>query len=603
MAASKEDVLTKHASVYESLKKVRASKTVTLKPTSMLRDQIVGLDGSSRPFHLRYYQVQAVYHLLAMKRMVLGDATGVGKTLMVIAALCYTWEREATNKVIVVCPKSAIRQWGSEIDKFSTGIKWYIVDGSPNERKQTYLEFALHEGPEKAVMITGYVPLVRDWNAGAAQPLLPNGQVDPKGMVTPGLLDRITSKIPNLTIVYDEATAFKNERTKTWQVCSELSAKANRCYGLTATLLKNKLVEGFAIFKVIYPAVFSTKTRFLEDYCVTQLQRVAGGRKIPIVVGYKNLAGFRAQIDPFFLGRAKHEVSDELPKLITREVQVELTPAEDAKYSEALTGVMALGDGEVRDYEENKALVHLIYCQQTVDSLSLLRYKSGDEIDLGMFEDEQVATVKDTGSKEQALLDLLTEEFDDEKVIVYCRFASLIPRLQELCKKVGIESVAVTGNVKDTKKNPARERAKNQFQDLNSKVRVIFISDAGSEAINLQAASAMIFFNSPWSWGNYIQLLGRPIRIGSPHDKVVAVHLVAERPRLKAKDRQTIDHYTLQTLQRKKDLIDKVLGESAVGALDFKGESSFTNQLYDSLLGGVRRQGAQASQAAKAVRD
>jgi SNF2 family DNA or RNA helicase len=346
---------------------------------------------------------------------------------------------------------------------------------------------------------------------------------------------------------------------------------------------------------VIYSAVFTTKTRFLEDYCVTKLQAVAGGRKIPIVVGYKNLAAFRAQIDPFFLGRAKHEVSDELPKLITREVLVEMSPAEDAKYSEALTGMMALGDGEVRDYEENKTLVHLIYCQQTVDSLSLLRYKQGDLIDLDVFS-EEVAEVKETGSKEQALLDLLTEEFDDEKVIVYCRFASLIPRLQQLCKKLNIESVAVTGSVKDTKKNPARERAKNQFQDLKSKVRVIFISDAGSEAINLQAASAMIFFNSPWSWGNYIQLLGRPIRIGSPHDKVVAVHLVAERPR-KGKERETIDHYTLKTLQRKKDLIDKVLGESAVGALDFKGEASFTNQLYDSLMSGVRKQGAQASKA------
>lgn len=590
MAAAKEDVLDKHARVYETLKKVRASKTVTLKPTAMLRSEFVGLDGETRPFSLRYYQVQAIYHLLAMKRMVLGDATGVGKTLMVIAALCYTWEKEPDNKVIVVCPKSALRQWNSEINKFSTGIQVYIVDGTPNERKETYLEFALHKGPLKAVMLIGYTPLIRDWNAGAVQPLLPNGQIDPKGVVIPGTLDRITGKIPHLTIVYDEATAFKNERTKTWQVCGELSARAQRCYGLTATLLKNKLIEGFAIFKVIYPQVFTTKTQFLKDYCVTQLQKVAGGRKIPIVVGYKNLEGFRAQIDPFFLGRPKHVISDELPKLITREVQVELSAAEDAKYSEALTGVIALGDGEVRDFEENKTLVSLIYCQQTVDSLSLLRYGEGDLIDLDIFSD--AAEVSATGSKEQALLDLLTEEFDDEKVIVYCRFASLIPRLRDLCKKVGIESVAVTGDVKDTKKNPARLKAQEAFQDLKSKIKVIFISDAGSEAINLQAASAMIFYNAPWSWGNYIQLLGRPIRIGSPHDKVVAIHLVAERPRAKLKERKTIDHYTLAILQKKKDLIDKVLGEAAVGALDFKGESSFTHQLQNSLLAGVHTKGA-----------
>jgi hypothetical protein len=114
---------------------------------------------------------------------------------------------------------------------------------------------------------------------------------------------------------------------------------------------------------------------------------------------------------------------------------------------------------------------------------------------------------------------------------------------------------------------------------------VVFISDAGSEAINLQAASAMIFYNSPWSWGGYVQLLGRPIRIGSVHDKVVAVHLVAERPGKSEKTRSTIDHYTLAALQKKKSLIDQVLGQSAVGALEFEADESFTAQLANSLKG------------------
>lgn len=584
MAAPREDVLDKHAKVYETLKQVRASKTVTLKPAQMLRKEFVGLDGVTRPLMLRYYQVQAVYHLLSMKRFLLGDATGVGKTLMLIAAFCYAWEKEPDNKVIVVCPKSALRQWASEFDKFSTGVTCYIVDGTPNERKQTYLEFILHEGPTKAVLLTGYAPLVRDWYQGQSFALLSNGKPDPKGKPTPGLLEGLVSRIPNLTVCFDEATAFKSDRTKTWQVCSELSAKASRCYGLTATLLKNNLIEGFCIYKVIYPQVFSTRSQFLKDYCVTQLQRVAGNRKIPIVVGYKNLQGFRDRIDPFFLGRPKHVISDELPKLTTREVVVRLTAAEDAKYSEALTGYLSLGDGDVKDYEEHKKLVALMYCQKTVDSLSLLNYREGDEIDLDiMNEVGPTAIVGTVGSKEQALLDLLTEEFDDEKVIVYCRFASLIPRLQELCKKAGIESVRVTGDVVDTKKNPARKKAQDAFQDLNSKVRVIFISDAGSEAINLQAASAMIFYNAPWSWGNYVQLLGRPIRIGSPHERVIAVHLVAERPRDTAKERKTIDHYTLEILQKKKDLIDKVLGEAAVGALDFGKDESFATELTNRL--------------------
>jgi len=580
--AAADDPVSKHAKVYETLKKVRASKEVQLKPVSMLRPEIRVLDGSLQPLAIRYYQVQAIFHLMTMKRMVLGDATGTGKTLVLIASLCYTWEREPDNKVIVVCPKSALRQWASEIDKFTTGITTYVVDGTPNERKQTYLEFALHKEPTKAVMLIGYAPLVRDWHQGAKSAPLINGKPDPKTPPVRGTLDVITARIPHLTIAFDEATAFKSDRTKTWQVCRELSDRGNRCYGLTATLLKNNLIEGFAIYKVIYPQVFTTKSAFLREYCVTKLQSVSGARKIPIVVGYKNLQAFRDRIDPFFLGRPKHEISSELPTLITREVRCELSAAEDAKYGEALTGVLSLGDGNLKDYSDHKTLVSLIYCQKTVDSMSLLKYDAGDLIDLDIVSGEE-AEVRTLGAKEQALLDLLTEEFSDDKVIVYCRFTSLITRLREICKKAGVESVEVSGKVTDTKSNPARKKAQDTFQDLKSKVRVIFISDAGSEAINLQAASAMIFYNAPWSWGNYVQLLGRPIRIGSPHQHVIAVHLVAERPRTMEKQRKTIDRYTLEILQKKKNLIDKVLGESAVGALDFDRESNFTVELANSL--------------------
>jgi SNF2 family DNA or RNA helicase len=582
MAASKEDLLEKHKKVYELLKKVRESKTVSLKPTSMLRSEIVDLDGTLQPLRLRYYQVQAIFHLLSMKRMVLGDAAGSGKTICAIASLCYAWEKEPTNKAIIIVPKSALRQWAAEIERFATGIKIFLIDGKLPERKKTYEAFAAYAGNKKAVMLMGYAILMRDWNEGATRPLKPDGQPDMKAPLSPGLLNGITKRIPNLTIIADECTAFKNNRTKTWQVCRELSDRANRCYGLTATLLKNNLIEGFCIYKCIYPDVFNTKTNFMDTFCVTRMQPVAGGRKVPIIIGYKNLELFRQRIDPFFLGRPKHVISDELPKLITREVIVKLSTAEEAKYEEALSGILSLGDGEVKDYEEHKRFVALIYCQLIVNSLSLIRYKQGDVIDLDLVQEEQVE-VEALSSKEQALLDLLTDEFEDEKVIVYTRFASLIPRLQTLCKKSGIESVAITGKVVDTKNNPARQKAMQAFQDLKSKFRVIFISDAGSEAINLQAAGAMIFFDAPWSWGNYVQLLGRPIRIGSPHQHVIAVHLVAERSGDTVKERKTIDRYTLEILQRKKNLFDKVLGEAAVGALDFGSEGSFTRELIKSL--------------------
>lgn len=581
MATQAAAAEARNLEIYEKLKKVRASKTVELQPTPMLRKEVTGFNGELEPFHLRYYQVQGIFHLLMMKRMILGDGTGLGKTLEIIGFLAYLWARQE-GKVVVVAPKSALRQWESEIERFATGITTYVIDGKPKEREKIYQAFLDHEGDTKAVLVLNYHLLVRDWNAGSQKTTLPNGKPGP---VTPGLLDRLTKDLQNLIVVYDECTAFKNVNTKTWQVCHFLSERADRVYGLTATLLKNNLIEGFAIYKCICPFVFKTKTRFLNDFCVTRLQPVGGGRKIPIIVGYRNLDEFRAKIDPYFLGRSKHLVSDELPTLITREVVVKLTAAEDAKYSEALSGVIQLGDGTVKDYEEHKAFVALMYCQQITNSLSLLKFEGGDEIDIDLFKQEQ-EEVAEVSSKERAMLDLLTEEFEGEKVIVYTRFASLVPRLQELCKKNKIKNVAITGKVKDTKKNPARQKAQKAFQDTENDVQVIFITDAGGMALNLQAAKAMIFFDAPWSWGDYVQLLGRPIRIGSPHQHVVAIHLVSERPRSEAVARRTIDHYTLKTLQKKKKLVDRVLGESAAGALDFGTEQSFLRELVQQLKHG-----------------
>ena len=564
------------ATAYEQLKKIRVSKTVALKPTPMLRSEIKGFDGQPQPLRLRYYQAQGIYHLLMMRRMVLGDATGTGKTLEIIGTLCYLWLKEPASKVIVVAPKSAVRQWAGEFEKFTVNVKTYIVSGPLDARKKVYRAWADHpvDSETKAVLLINYHPLVRDWDHGAG-----TKKAGGKITVVPGLLNAMIGKMPNIVTVMDEVTACKNVSTKTWQVCAQLSRASHRCYGLTATLLKNNLMEGFAIYKAIVPDLFGTKNAFMGDYCVTRLMPVGGGRSVPLVVGYRNLQHFRDKIDPFFLGRQKHTISEELPTLITKEITCELSPAEDAKYSEALTGVFELGDGQVKDYEEHKAFVSLIYCQQVVNSLVGLKFEEGSEIETGLFRDE-LLKIEKLGAKEQALLDLIVDELDDEKVIVYTRFASIVTRLQHILAEAKIKSVRITGKENDK----ARRRNQEVFQDLASDTKVIFITDAGSEAINLQAASALVFYDSPWSWGNYIQILGRPIRIGSPHQHIVCYHLIAERPRETKKDRKTIDHHVLELLQSKKNLIDKVLGEAAVGALAFD-KGSGTKELVRKLQG------------------
>lgn len=575
----KESVAAKeqYEKIYEHLKKVRASTTVEIKPTPMMKTEIRGFDGSMEPLRVRYYQVQGIYHLLTMNRMVLGDGTGLGKTLQAIGALCYIWERDPEVKVIVVCPKSAIGQWSSEIDKFAIGVKTFQVQGTLDKRKEAYEGWAKHKGP--AVLILNYALVIRDWDQGITKAEPPPGAK--KGTVVlagRGYLDELTSKMPKLSVIFDEIQACKNPTTKTHQTCKFLADRCKRVWGLTATLLQNHLIEGFGIFKVIRPETFGYKSGFIDTYCITELRLVRGNARIKIIVGYKNLAQFRETIDPFFYGRPKHLVSNELPALTTREVICDLSPAEDRKYQEALSGVFELGSGEIKDYTETKQMTSLIYIQEVCNSLSLVKF-GDDEFD------RPVTSTEGRSSKEAALVELLSEEFDGEKVIVYTRFKSHLPRLQAILTKEGIKSVAISG---DVTKASARKAAQDKFQDPDSKIKVIFITDAGSESINLQAAAAMIFFDTPWSWGRYVQLLGRMIRIGSPHQAVLAVHLVAKRPGA-GKKTETIDHKVIQKLRKKKGLIDQVIGEAAVGALKFERNEDAVRELISSLRETVKK--------------
>lgn len=498
-------------------------------------------------------------------------------TIETIAALSYLWSVEHDNKVIVVAPKSALRQWAAEIHRFARGVRTVVASGTLAKREAAYRVWRdAPTGPdaEKVVLIMNYHILVRDWKQGRFVP--PKKDLRKGASVTPGLLDKVTAAAGDVVVVFDEASAFKNTRTQTWDVCAQLAQRAHRVYGLTATLLKNNLMEGFSIYGVVMPGVFTTKTKFMDDFCFVKMQPV-GRRKIPVVLGFKNLDRFRERIDPFFLGRQKHEVSNELPTLTTREIRFPMSKTEDAKYAEALSGVLELGDGEVLDYEGSKALTSLMMCQKVVNSLDLLRYREGDLV-VDFDEDLEVGKL---GSKEQMFQALLSEELDGEKVIVYTRFESLVERLRYLLDKVGIRSVRITGKEGDQE----REEAKKRFMDLKSDVRVIFITDAGSESINLQVAAAIVFYDAPWSYGNYVQTLGRPIRIGSPHPNVLCYHLVAERFGKPEEGVHTIDHYVLALLRKKRNVIHKVLGEAAVGALEFEKGGDNIRDLVSMLQG------------------
>lgn len=627
----------------EKLRQIRSQADMALKPSPFLRSSYVDDSGEELPVKLRSYQKSGILNLLMSPQMVLGDDTGLGKTLEVLSAIGYIWLKEPEYVPVILTKKSSLYQWEAETNKFLQGMDAVTVDGSPYEREHVYEDFFQNHDPsKKRLLIMTYDVLLKDaqesvvrnsefkaapadkkalaaarkvlkesekaakielavfdqwfnnrpfeiWDhaksavaVGGDRPALPNNWstddedrvkkyaalleseqawktevarldalVHPT-VIAPGVMGHIKAfqdqhPSAKLMLVMDEAHVVKNHKGKIHLSAAALARCCERVYGLTATPVKNRLMEFFSLFRVVLPSLFPKVTHFQNEFCVTKLQSIGGGRSVPIVIGYKNLDKFVRDIEPFYLSRRKYDVAAELPRLVTRELQCELTDLQEELYDMAEAGLLEK-DADP-DASPAAVLGAMTFVQEAVDAPSLLNNADGEPWE-------------GNSPKIDVLLELLEDELEGVKTIVFSRFERMISLTEQAIKAKGFKYARITG-----KENKAsdREKAKKLFQDPKSGVDVILITEAGSESINLQAAEHFVLLDSPWSWGTYLQLIGRMIRIGSRHTMTVATHLVAVR----RGGKKTIDHYVIKKLKTKKTLADQVAGEGLKDGLKF----------------------------------
>ena len=128
------------------LKAVLQRDDLKIKASKYLRTSFTGPDGTERPLKVRNYQIQMILHLVAMYRFVVGDDTGLGKTLSSIAACCYLFDRQPNTKVVVLTKKSVVNQWADEVRRFTVGVEAFTAKGTPKQRKKSYEDFQAHDG-------------------------------------------------------------------------------------------------------------------------------------------------------------------------------------------------------------------------------------------------------------------------------------------------------------------------------------------------------------------------------------------------------------------------------------------------------------------------
>jgi SNF2 family DNA or RNA helicase len=542
-------------SIYPKLIELRKSTTAEFKPNKYLKPET----------KLRYYQVIGALHMMLLNRMVLGDATGIGKTLQMIAAFSFLLENDPSLKLIVLCPKSAMFQWKEEFEKFTTGIECRVITNEfagmtgYNARSAQYKQF------KEQVLVMGYTPLMDEYETVKA---------------TLG---------SNYMVCFDEVHVFKNRKTKTFFACQQLADSASRVYGLSATIIKNTLEEVWSIYAVVVPGLFGNITSFCKMFCEQKLMKLhinGKDRYLPKTIGYKNLTQFKQLIDPYILTRKKEDVASELPKLISRKAILEMEPEQKELYKKALSGIIY----EERIKREYFEVYDKVRAGNTDEKTLALYNERKEKYDKYLTEDgrkrgklaalvycqmisngPKLVNDPHDSSKEIEFERLISEELLTEKILVFSRFKSGLHVLESICERCGVKYTKITGDVLTTQE---RDQARLKFQN-DPECRVMFITTAGSASLNLQAAGVIIFYDTPWSYGDLVQTIGRAQRIGSLQEHVLLIHMI---------NKGTIDVRVMNRVSKKKDLSDEILGDTAKGALVFTEDDDTLDALYQDIL-------------------
>ncbi|XP_049353085.1 switch 2 isoform X2 [Solanum verrucosum] len=177
---------------------------------------------------------------------VLGDDMGLGKTIQSIAFLAAVYgkdgdlpessvskeRRRTMGPVLIVCPSSLINNWENEFSKWAT------------------FSVCIYHGPNRDLMIDKL-------EARGVEILITSFD-------TYRIHGRILSDIEWEIVIVDEAHRLKNEKSKLYEAC--LAIKTPKRYGLTGTIMQNRLMELFNLFDWVIPGCLGTRDHFREFY-------------------------------------------------------------------------------------------------------------------------------------------------------------------------------------------------------------------------------------------------------------------------------------------------------------------------------------------------
>ncbi len=420
---------------------------------------------------LKAFQKIGVTASFIHPRMILGDDTGLGKTVQAIGllALLYDHDKLPNKTTLVICPNGMKEDWKKAIEKFSP---FKVVVGHSEDKNCNFLNLN-----NNIVVISYNTVLIR------SEILLKHGFK---------------------TIVIDEASYIKNTESKTFSAIKKLTDKAERVLIANATSVENSVTDMYSMGELIEPGFFGGYQNFINNYCETETKYFRTKYKTlktnVVVVGPRSLEAvqdLKQRISKFYLRRSYDDVEIELPEEVVKIVPILLKDCQKKEYLE-----------QIRKFRKNEIKgASLLF--------NLLRICDGKMENWAAEERPEKVSAKG-----ETLVDLVNS-FGTDQFIVYSTYIDPLMAAGKILKGMGKRVGFYSGVNTET-----REHHSSEF--VEGKRDCLLITKAGARGKNWGNARHLIELNSVYNPSLQHQIRSRIKRLDSLHKTVFIYKLVAE---------------------------------------------------------------------------
>lgn len=430
---------------------------------------------------------------------------GTGKTLTAMAMVGRQYKEGNFNKLLVVCPKVAMKVWENEFKKFATfDYSIACLQGTQKKRIDT-MNWLVENGKGLQIVIINY-----EYVATFLQ---------------------ILEKWKPDVVLCDESHRIKGATTQQTKAVTKIGNLSKFRICLTGTPLTSNVIDFFSQYRFMDNTIFGLNiTCYKNRYILTGM---FGEYLRPNPVNFKEL---QAKINS-------------IAYRVTKEECMTLPPFKDVTIPIDIDCMKQYKELE-RDYitwlSENESISVTNALSQTLQ----LRQMTG-----GFYYSYDEFGKKITNFIDKSKLTTCMELVEDlvsngNKVVIFAEFQAEIEALYEECVKRKFKCGTYYGKTND------KDRADlvDSFQNGDTSVFIGQIESAGI-SITLTSATHMIFYSTGYKYGVYDQARARIHRKGQKN-ACTYYHLIANN---------TIDKKIIKALNAKEALAESIIDDYRKG--------------------------------------